>query len=370
MKIAQIVCVYPPYRGGIGKAAKDNSDFLLSRGHEVAVFTPKRKNFTSNEKEVKMLKPLLSLGNAGIMHQLFYSLSDFDAVILHYPFFGSAEIVYLLKFLFPKKFRLLIHYHMDVPDLGLLKKVFSLPGVLIRKRLFKSADLILVSSLDYVKTSQIRKVYLDNKEKFVEFPFSVNHELFHPPVSKKNQPVQILFVGGMDKAHHFKGVEVLLKAFAGLKEQAILNLVGSGDLQPGYRQLAKRLGVEERVNFLGNLSSQKLAEEYRSADIFVLPSVSRHEAFGIVLLEAMSSGLPLIASDLPGVRTVFEEGEQGMFVRPGDKKSLEQALQFLVRDDNKRQTMGKKSRELAVKKYDAKINNTKLEQALESILNK
>ena len=77
-----------------------------------------------------------------------------------------------------------------------------------------------------------------------------------------------------------------------------------------YKKIAKNIGIKKYVNFLGGVNDEELIKNYQKANIFVLPSVNSHEAFGVVLLEALSCGVPVIASNLPGVRSVFKNKEK------------------------------------------------------------
>ncbi len=372
MKIAQIVCVYPPYRGGIGKSAEDYTKYLKNRGHQAAVFTPFVNTAQSHQDEdINRLRPFLKFGNAAFLPQLFFKLNKFDIVYLHYPFFGASEIIFLLKFFRRNKFKLVIHYHMDTLELRGLKKLFSLPSTIIRKKLFDLADLIICASFDYIKFSQIKDIYKKNFKKFKELPFSVDTDKFIPNKKIKNTKINITFVGGMDRAHNFKGVDVLLSAFSKIKQLNIkLNLIGNGDLIDGYKQLAKNLDIEDRVNFFTDMSDADKIIKYQNSDIFVLPSINSHEAFGIVLLEAMSCGVPVIASSLPGVRKVFENNQQGLLVIPGDVHDLKNKIEELIFDNEKREKMGILGRDLVKNKYSLKLNNKKLENILLKLLKK
>ena len=117
-------------------------------------------------------------------------------------------------------------------------------------------------------------------------------------------------------------------------------LIGDGDLRSSYESLARKLSISDRVSFLGKLSSEELPAAYQSSDVLVLPSLSGAEAFGLVALEAQSSGIPVIASDLPGVRTVVADGESGILVPPVDAEALKEAILRLDRNRELRANMG------------------------------
>ncbi|MFH1428090.1 MAG: glycosyltransferase, partial [Patescibacteria group bacterium] len=259
MKIAQIVCTFPPYRGGIGNSAYNFAKIISSQGYEVTTFTPTAKQLREKDKKLNSigkivkLKPWLKYGNGAFMPQLFFRLKKYDLIFFHYPFFGTAEVIWFYKIFYPKK-KLIIHYHMDVIQTNFLTKMLSLTNRLIRNSLFNKANIITCASLDYIKHSQIAKFYYKNPEKFKEIPFGVDTHKFSPlPVKKQGaiyplcqgekinmlphlnkggQGGVILFVGGLDQAHYFKGVNILLKAVAELKiKNWQLNIAGDGNLK-------------------------------------------------------------------------------------------------------------------------------------------
>src|SRR5262249_2238105 len=137
----------------------------------------------------------------------------------------------------------------------------------------------------------------------------------------------------------YKGFDVLLRAMTGVNARAIL--VGSGPLQAAWEALAVDLGVSDRVHFAGEVSSLELAALYHACDVFVLPSVTRQEAFGMVQLEAMACGKPVISTLLPsGVPWVNRHGETGLVVPPSNVPALRSALQALIADPALRTKLG------------------------------
>ncbi|MDD5527395.1 MAG: glycosyltransferase family 4 protein [Patescibacteria group bacterium] len=365
MKIAQIVCVYPPYRGGIGTSALETARVLSSAGNEVKTFTLTDGQNTSESEEVVRLKAVLKSGNGGLLPQLFRRLNGFDLVYLHYPFFGAAEIIWLLKkFAWKNKTKLIIHFHMEPEFSSPLLKILSLPSRLIAPSLFQEADLIICASRDYAEANMPAKIWHDNQDKIREIPFSVDTERFKPAeAAQSRENFKILFVGGLDKAHYFKGVDVLLDSLSLLAKnnqawQA--EIVGGGDLRPQYENQARELGIADKIIFSGKASDKELPKKYQQADCLVLPSVNRGEAFGIVLLEAMASGIPVIATDLPGVRKVFTDGAEGLLAKPGDARDLQNKIKFLMENPAKRQAMGEAARELAEEKYSRNKISDKL----------
>lgn len=373
MKIAQIVCAYPPYAGGIGNSAKQIFEILKDK-HEVINFTPDNT------------KPLWRKGHGAILLQLLWRLRKFDYIYLHYPFFGTAEIIWLFKSFYFKP-KLIIHYHMDVQNLSLTNKILAGPSKLIRTSLLKKADFIITASLDYIKNSQIKNFYASNPEKFKEIPFAVDLNKFKPkdinlPSNNKilektknlikqvtnlfikRDRLDLIFVGGLDKAHYFKGVDILLTATSLLRHKNWhLKIVGEGDLLSDYQNQVKQLKIEKQVEFLGKLSGDELIKNLQSADALILPSINKNEAFGIVLIEALACGVPVIASDLPGVRKVFEDKKEGLLFEPKNPVDLNIKLDFLAQNEKKRKEMAKEARKLAERKYDL----IKMKQSYENL---
>lgn len=378
MRIAHIVCSYPPYYSGMGSVVFQTAQELVNLGHEVEVLTPEYnepKEYKPVETEpeethaeplreqietVSRIAPAFQYGNAAYLPQIKNELNDFDLVHLHYPFFGTANLVRQWKIKNPQK-PLVITYHMDARGSGLKGLFFKNYAKFWMPRILKSADLLITSSYEYILASEAGKVFKENENKCVELPFGVDIERFYP----RQRPLElfarhnlnpemstILFVGGMDKAHYFKGLPILLRALSILKKndlkvQAVL--VGEGDLRASYQAQAAGYELEDRVVFTGQVSEQELAYYYNMADLFVLPSTNQGEAFGIVLLEAMASGVPVLASDLPGVRTVALDG--GLVFEPGNAEALAGSILNFFGDKNDQIGWQEKARTAAEEKY-------------------
>lgn len=162
----------------------------------------------------------------------------------------------------------------------------------------------------------------------------------------------ILFVGRLVP---YKGVDVLLRALDGLDgldglEPTVL-LVGAGPLRATLEAQAQKLGLS-RVRFLGAVSDDEVAALYHAADIFTLPSVTRAEAFGVVQLEAMACGVPVVSTNLPsGVPWVNQHEKTGLVVPPGDADALRRALDTLLRDRPRREALGEAARDRVAREF-------------------
>lgn len=375
MKIAQVVCTFPPSVGGIGQSAERLGD-ILSEEHQVTTFALGPENCERIKPElgrqkVIFLYPSLRVGYGGLAFSLLWRLRSFDLIYLHYPFFGADALVYLIKIFRPQT-KLVIHYHMDTPALQGIKKVLALPSRHIFKRLMSKAMRIIASSQDYAESSRLAPFVKKNKDKIIAIPFGIDTGLFRPkfgPIRSevagraaeivnfvnrrfiKKGRYKLLFVGGLDQAHYFKGLNILLEAIPLVKGEISLDIIGTGDLKEDYEEKARSLKIMDKVSFRGRLEEEELIRQYQTADVLILPSVNRHEAFGLVLIEAMSCGLPVIASDLPGVRSVFKDGQEGLLCKVNDSQNLAQKIDEIISDEKQRQKMGEAARELVLDKY-------------------
>ncbi len=180
-------------------------------------------------------------------------------------------------------------------------------------------------------------------------PNGIDYDRFVSPrdplaICREGGP-NILFVGRLEKR---KGLKFLLRAMAGVWAhfpQARLIVVGSGPLLEDYRKLVEAHRVENVV-FTGFVSSEELPRYYHSCDVFCAPSTGQ-ESFGIVLLEAMASGKPLVASDIPGYNSVVNHGVEGFLVPPKDEQALALSLVRLLADTELRAKMGEAGRRRA-----------------------
>lgn len=352
MKIAQVVSTYPPYRGGMGNVAKEYTERLRARGHNVHVYTPRyKKRVTEDPRYVHRIPSPLHYGNAGVVPSLYKRLAGFDIIHLHYPFFGGAEPTVVRKAIRDDQ-ALIMTYHMDAVAGGLKGAVFQAHRRVLFPYIVSRADRILVSSKDYAQSSALADIEgaLDKVE---IHPFGIDLERFAPEGEKtirekhgiKEETPLLLFVGGLDPAHHFKGMSILLGALETVKGsdwQAII--IGDGSMKAKFQKEASERGLKGRLHFVGNRSGEELPEYFRAADIHLFPSTERAEAFGLVALEAAASGTPSIASNLPGVRTVVLDGETGLLVEPNKAPALADALLTLLENAELRERFGKSAR--------------------------
>lgn len=344
MRIVHLACIAPPQIGGIGHVASTEVAALQARGIEADLYAP------------GSVPSLWRIGNAARLdvRSVADKLTSADIVHLHYPFFGTSGIVVRWRRQGKIK-RLVMTLHMDATAPCFKGLLFRLHRRWLQPYQLKTADALIVSSTDYARHSS----FVSYVDRCIELPFGVDEQKFSPSTTVRSLQVaarsqnnlQLLWVGGMDRAHAFKGVDILLRAVAALPMNVICSLVGDGDFRSHYEKLSRKLGIEGRVKFLGRVSENELPNIYRCADVFVFPSTSNAEAFGLAALEAQSSGVPVVASNLPGVRTVVVNDETGFLVPPRDPNALTVAIKKLLDDAELRRRMGEGARQRVLEQY-------------------
>ena len=179
--------------------------------------------------------------------------------------------------------------------------------------------------------------------RYAVVPNGVDLALFHPAdpaTPRTSKRIRCLAVARLVER---KGLGDLIRALALLERGRFeLEIVGGGADQRVLRDLAAQLGVAEEVRFLGPLPRAEVAERYRAADLFTLPSSA--EAFGNVFAEALASGLPIVGSDTGGIPDLVEHGSNGLLVRPGDVGALAGAIGYLADDPELRTEMALRNR--------------------------
>ncbi len=386
MKIAHVTATFPPYHGGTGTVCYYNAVEMARRGHNVTVYTAAsdRVNMPEDPPEitVRRLPAALRIGNAPLLPKLM-SLHGYDLIHLHYPFVFGQEMIYLKRLL--RRCRFVITYHQDLILNGMIGTGVRMHEAVLGRQILMAADRLMFTSLDYGRLSRVASLFDDIPEKITAMPNGVDADRFCPEIDASALRARhgleatdrvILFVGGLDTPHYFKGVSVLLQGFAqvnaagadGVRADCVradgvrLLIVGDGDLRTQYEQQAHSLGIADRVTFCGRVPDDELPLYYALCDLHVLPSTTMGEAFGVVLLEAMATGKPVIASSLPGVRTVVQHHSDGLLVAPGNVDELAAALAYLLEDPERRREMGANGRQKVLTEYTWSAIAPRLEQ--------
>ena len=359
MRIAHVTATFPPYYGGTGNVCYHNALGLAELGHNVTVLTarhPPGDPVYPPEIAVRRLPVLFRLGNAPLLLGLL-RIKDVDIIHLHHPFIFGAEMVWLVSKL--RRIPYVITHHNDLIGIGLRRILFGVYAALSTRLVVGAARKIVVVSTDHAESCRLAPLYRKRWEDVVEIPNGVDTTRFCPELDgtlvRRRLGIPegtgvLLYVGAMDRAHHYKGVAYLLRAIAKMwARDAVLVLVGEGELKKQYMALADELNIGSRTCFVGAKTPDELGLYYAAADVVILPSSS--ESFGLVLIEAMACGRPVVAHDIPGVRTVVSDGQDGLLTRPGDIDDLVAKMQTLLDDPQRRREMGERGRAKVEAKY-------------------
>ncbi|MEK6744869.1 MAG: glycosyltransferase family 4 protein [Nitrospirota bacterium] len=371
LNIAEVVATFPPYHGGMGYVCYHNARELARRGHSVTVFTLEhgRLSYDADPREfaiVRLRTPLL-MGDGGIVPQLCCLLRKFDVVHLHYPFYGGAEYTAFASFL--SKVPLLLTYHMDVFGNTLLKRLLiGMYETLFMKATIHRADRIGALTREHLNSSKIAG-FMD-RSRIVEIPNGVDEERFRPREKDRalverhglQGKTVILFVGNLQP---FKGLHLLIEALAGIRDGTLMLLVvGGGYREDEYRRQVRELNMTDRVIFAGPQSpDENLPAYYNLGDVLVLPS-THSEAFPLVVLEAFSSGIPVIVSSLPGPSGIVDDGRDGLIAQAGSVNDLRDKILYLVSHREERRAWGDAGRGKVLSRYSWSRVGGVLEQHL------
>ena len=272
-----------------------------------------------------------------------------DVIHIHMPFPLADAAALLSGF----KGRIVLSWHSDIvkqKKLMLIYKPFM-------KWLLNRADAVAIATQGHYTGSDHLKDY-GGKCRIV--PYGIAPEKYlgierKPVLTEKcsdKRSVKVFFTG---RLVYYKGVDVLLKAFRRVKGCELF-IAGTGDLEPTLKEYAREKGLENKVHFLGFLSDHELKQAYADCDIFVLPSVEKSEAFGIVQLEAMIYGKPVINTLLPsGVPHVSLAGVTGLTVKKSDPAELADAINTLAENKELREILGKAAAERVCSQFNEKI---------------
>jgi glycosyltransferase involved in cell wall biosynthesis len=255
-------------------------------------------------------------------------------------------------------------YHAGPMHKGrpLLDQVIWLYEQTLLRRMAKRSDTVICNSR-FVQTAFGREF----AGKSVVIPPGVDTTLFTP--GGQGSPGSIIFVAQMDFGMEFKGLDLLIKATKALVDRGTdvnLEVVGTGDLVPGYQELANHLGIASRVTFSGYLTGPDLVDAYRRSSVAALPS--GNESFGMSLAEAMACGLPVVASRTGGIPDVVEDGVTGLLVSHGVVNQLADALGAVINDCHLAERLGRAGRERVEREFDWSVRARATHELFEETL--
>jgi glycosyltransferase involved in cell wall biosynthesis len=330
---------------------------MALKGHEVAVFTTSvnSKSTVERYRNIKIYRYGTNFSlesgrfSLGLLKKPIKYPIDLIHVHVSVPMGDIAGLRYAKK----KNIPLVVTYHNDL--VGGFGSFIRQIGIYfynkyLLDKVLSYADVIISPSECYINESSFLGKYRD---KIVVIPNGIDLRKFDIPHSKDecreklglplNDEI-ILFLGTLGP---HKGPDILLKAMPKIIKEipnTKLIFVGGGTMREELERLCKKMGVEKYVKFAGFVEEDLKPFYYRTADVFALPSTMRHESFGIVNLEAMACGVPIVASKIGGVPDVVKDKENGLLVPPKDSSALAEAIIYLLGNEDIREKMGKNER--------------------------
>jgi len=352
MRILELGKFYPPVRGGMESALEQICLGLRGHGHRILALV----SADGRRPSLRLVRGVVVWRLARWGQLLSVPLNPHLASALHRAQCGFR----------PQ----LVHLHLPNPSMALAWLLFGDPRLplvvsyhsdIIRQRRWKwfvepLRQRVLARAARIVVTSEALKSssqsLTGHRARCIVIPLGVDVRAITPgpPLSPETLPFPryFLFVGRMV---YYKGLEILLAALQ--EEQMPLVVVGEGPLRRRWEEQARARGMIARVHFAGGVSPERLDALYRGCIAQVLPSTAPSETFGLVQLEAMARGRPVVAARASGgVVSVQEEGVTGLLVPPGDAPSLAAALRTLWDDPERADAMGAAARERVVAQFD------------------
>lgn len=369
MRIVQVSPWFHPHLGGVESHVYSISAELAKRGHEVEVLTSRHsRNIPERESmdgfTVTRLKPTTVMLRTPVVPRIKAALRQRNVDVFHAHSPPPLASYYTSKIASERSVPFVLTYHCDIE----IPSVFGLVAEELYRRTLgartmRRANRIVVTTETYAATSRAIWKYTP-----VVIPNPVDYTLFRPDIDGTTRRRML----GVSPDEHLillvarivphKGIEYLVEA-AQYVDKSKFVIGGEGPYLGSIKRTARSFKVEDKVIFAGTVSQAELPEYYAACDITVLPSVSRLEAFGIAALEAMSTGKPVVVSDIPGVREVVTDGVEGLLCEPLNAEDLADKINALLADPQRRKAMGEAGR----KKVEERFGIKRVVDSLESV---
>jgi glycosyltransferase involved in cell wall biosynthesis len=348
MHVLQTPVRFYPHIGGVETYVHDLSKKLIELGHDVSVVCAKVNPETDHydqidDIDVYRLTSIGSIANTNLTPALplvlYRRAQTADVIHTHLPTPWSADLSALAGAATGTP--VVLTYHNDIIGEGSANYVARLYNATMLRNTLQIVDTIVVTQPDYRNDSSHLRSYQDKIEVVHN---GVDVERFQPVTIDDaercrlgfdvNRP-NVFFLSVLDGHHGYKGLNVLLEAISLLHDRSgkvpHLLVGGDGDARSQYEQEAISLGIEDHVSFLGYIKEDDLVTYYSEADLFALPSLSSdQEGFGLVLLEALASGTPVVTTDVVGISEAVRNNDIGDIVPRNDPTELATTIDDLL----------------------------------------
>ena len=372
MHILHVYKAYPPVIGGMENHIRTLAEAQVRAGHRVTVLVVNQGRRTVREEAAGV--QVIRAGRLGHVSSAPLSLA-LPALLrrqaphvthLHAPY-PVGEAAWLAVGRSP----MVLTYQSDIVRQRFLGRLWA-PGL---RRVLGRADRVLATSPAYVASSPfLRRVAervtvvplgIDTARFAAVNTAAVNTTAGRAGRAGRDLTSRLVFVG---RLRYYKGLHVLVDALA-LLPATRLCVVGRGPMGEALRARARAAGVADRIDWLGDVDDEALPATLAAADVFVLPSTARSEAFGLAMVEAMAAGLPVVSTELgTGTSWVNQDGVTGRVVPPGDAPALAGAIRELLADAEARRRMGEAARRRAVAEFDAERMIARVESVYREVV--
>ena len=364
MRILHVGKFYPPAHGGMEAVLGALCEGTAERWRvHVVVAHDRWRTVVDTRAGVAVIRAgvVARVASVPIAPTLPYHVwrGGYDCVVLHEPNPFAASV---LAVRVPSE-RFVIWHHSAI----VRPRWAPLTYRAVQRRLYQRADCVIVGSPALAASPPVR-----GHRRIEVIPYGIRYERFlegaratrvEAALAQSPAP-RLLFVG---RLVYYKGLNVLLEALVHCP--ATLLIVGEGPLEGQLRARAAALGVDSRVAFLRGASEHEIKACYQASDVFVLPSTEITEAFGIVQLEAMASGLPVVSTNLAtGVPWVNQHGVTGLVVPAGQPAPLAAAIRTLLHDSALRSKMAEAGRRRVAKTFSEAAMVTRFTEVIEDVV--
>lgn len=352
MKVLHYSKFYPPVFGGIEKVAYDLVEGMTRRNihGDVLCFN---KDGSSVDEKARSGYRIVRSGIFATIASTPLSLSNlarfagmapaYDVIHIHMP----NPVANLAVFLTRPKAKIVLHWHSDIVKQKQILKLYD-P---LQQWLLRRADAIIATSPPYVDSSPWLQAYLD---KVTVIPLGT--EVSDLPCDPETIAAIKQEVGGrkivfsLGRLVYYKGFEYLIEAAARLPDDTVVVIGGVGELEQSLREKVEALGLSGKVMLIGGIPFKRLGAYFAACDVFCLPSLERSEAYGVVQMEAMYFGKPVVSTAIPGsgVSWVNKHEDSGLIVPPADSEALASALSGILQDDALKERLGRNAK----RRYD------------------
>lgn len=342
MRILHVIGTFLPVKGGGPYYVHNLSTHLESKGHQCQVVTTTVGGQADTETVPVTRSTAFELGLAPIAPNFVFALErairEFDPDIVHsnYPLPLYPDVAAVISTFHSIPHVITCHGAFEMSWGNLVGAIGQVYNRTLLRGTLRLADRILVSNRNIVEEIPLYQRYDD---KLDVVPIGVDTEWFDPKATDGDPPFEtddntktVLYAGAFRR---YKGLDDLVRAFAQLVDDhdVRLVLVGDGAEKANIEGLVTELGITDSVVFPGFVSDEELRRAYAAADLFVLPSPTITESFGMVVMEAMAMGVPTVVTSGSGVGRVLDGEDAGVVVDPESPDQIADSIARLVSDD-------------------------------------